>query len=184
LTSRSAEPPAASPRSRWTSRSRACRRTSWPPPWSRREVEPDQIRLVIGPGGKTIKGIVDQTGVTIDVEGDGKVNVASSDPDAAQRALDIIKGLTQEPEVNAICKGTAQRIVDFGALIQILPNIDGLLHISETAHQRIERVEDVLHEGDTVDVKVRLSRKELLPLPEGMEARPREERPERRPPED
>jgi polyribonucleotide nucleotidyltransferase len=87
-----------------------------------------------GPGGKTIKGIVDQTGVAIDVEDDGTVNVASSDSDAVKKALDIIKGLTAEPEVGAIYKGTVKRIVDFGAFVEILPNIDGLLHISELAH--------------------------------------------------
>ncbi len=145
------------------------------------KVKPDQIRLIIGPGGKTIKGIVDQTGVTIDVEDDGTVNVASSDSDAVNRALDIIKGLTAEPEVNAIYKGPVKRVTDFGAFVEVLPGTDGLLHISEIAHQRIERVEDVLKEGDIVEVKVlsidrdgkiRLSRKELLPLPEGFEPRP------------
>ncbi len=140
------------------------------------KVKPDQIRLIIGPGGKTIKGIVDQTGVSIDVEDDGTVNVASADSDAVKRALDIIKGLTAEPEVGATYTGTVKRITDFGAFVEILPNIDGLLHISEIDHKRIERVEDVMREGDTVQVKVlevgrdgkiRLSRRELLPVPEG-----------------
>src|SRR6185369_8688969 len=142
------------------------------------KVKPDQIRLIIGPGGKTIKGIVDQTGVAIDVEDDGTVNVASADPEAVKRALEIIKGLTAEAEVGATYKGTVKRITDFGAFVEILPNTDGLLHISEIAHTRIERVEDVLKEGDAVQVKVvsvdrkgkiRLSRRELLPLPEGQE---------------
>ncbi|MBI5532820.1 MAG: polyribonucleotide nucleotidyltransferase [Deltaproteobacteria bacterium] len=172
--------------------------SKWAPRITSIKVKPDQIRLVIGPGGKTIKGIVDQTGVTIDVEDDGTVNVASSDPDAVKRALDIIKGLTAEPEVNAIYKGTVKRIVDFGAFVEILPNIDGLLHISEIAHQRIERVEDVLHEGDPCEVKVlsidregkvRLSRKELLPPPPPGEGpppgeRPSGDRPDRGPPRD
>ncbi|UQA58147.1 polyribonucleotide nucleotidyltransferase [Polyangium aurulentum] len=140
------------------------------------KVKPDQIRLIIGPGGKTIKGIVDQTGVTIDVEDDGTVNVASSDSDAVKKALDIIKGLTAEPEVGAVYKGTVKRITDFGAFVEILPNTDGLVHISELAHTRVERVEDVVKEGDVVEVKVvsvdregkiRLSRREVLPLPEG-----------------
>jgi len=153
------------------------------------KVKPDQIRLVIGPGGKTIKGIVDQTGVAIDVEDDGTVNVASSDPEAVKKALDIIKGLTAEPEVGATYKGTVKRIADFGAFVEILPNIDGLVHISELAHTRVERVEDILKEGDECEVKVisvdrdgkvRLSRRELLPLPEGMtEMAPRAERPDR-----
>jgi len=159
------------------------------------KVKPDQIRLIIGPGGKTIKGIVDQTGVAIDVEDDGTVNVASSDADAVRKALDIIKGLTAEPETGATYKGTVKRIVDFGAFVEILPNIDGLLHISEMAHHRVERVEDLFKEGDTVEVKVvsverdgkiRLSRKELLPPPEGgvperapRDRGPRGDRPER-----
>ncbi len=112
------------------------------------KVKPDQIRLVIGPGGKTIKGIIDQTGVAIDVEDDGTVNVASSDSDAVKKALDIIKGLTAEPEVGAVYEGTVQRIADFGAFVEILPNTDGLVHISEIAHERVERVTDVLKEGD------------------------------------
>jgi polyribonucleotide nucleotidyltransferase len=140
------------------------------------KVKPDQIRLIIGPGGKTIKGIVDQTGVAIDVNDDGTVNVASADSDAVKRALDIIKGLTAEPEVGATYKGTVKRITDFGAFVEILPGIDGLVHISELSHTRVERVEDVLKEGDVTDVKVvsvdrdgkiRLSRREVLPLPEG-----------------
>ena len=142
------------------------------------KVKPDQIRLIIGPGGKTIKGIVDQTGVAIDVEDDGTVNIASADSVAVQKALDIIKGITAEPEVGAVYKGPVQRITDFGAFIEILPGTDGLLHVSEMAHTRVERVTDVMKEGDEVEVKVievgrdgkiRLSRRELLPLPEGEE---------------
>ena len=149
------------------------------------KVKPDQIRLIIGPGGKTIKGIVDQTGVAIDVEDDGTVNVASSDPEAVKKALDIIRGLTAEPEVGAVYQGTVKRITDFGAFVEVLPNTDGLLHISEIAHTRVDRVEDVLHEGDSVEVKVlsvdrdgkvRLSRRELLPLPEGEEGERAKER--------
>ena len=142
------------------------------------KVKPDQIRIIIGPGGKTIKGIVDQTGVAIDVEDDGTVNIASSDSDAVKKAIDIIKGLTAEPEVGATYKGNVQRITDFGAFIEIFPGTDGLLHVSEMAHERVERVTDVMKEGDEVEVKVievgrdgkiRLSRRELLPLPEGEE---------------
>jgi polyribonucleotide nucleotidyltransferase len=142
------------------------------------KVKPDQIRLIIGPGGKTIKGIIDQTGVAIDVEDDGTVNVASSDSDAVKKALDIIKGLTAEPEVGHIYKGAVQRITDFGAFVELLPGTDGLLHISEMAHTRVDKVTDVMKEGDVVEVKVlsvdrdgkvRLTRRELLPLPEGEE---------------
>jgi len=149
------------------------------------KVKPDQIRLVIGPGGKTIKGIIDQTGVAIDVEDDGTVNVASSDPEAVKKALDIIKGLTAEPEVGSTYKGAVQRITDFGAFIELTPGTDGLLHISEMDHKRVERVTDVMKEGDIVEVKVlsverdgkiRLTRRELLPLPEGEEGERAKER--------
>ncbi len=142
------------------------------------KVKPDQIRLVIGPGGKTIKGIVDQTGCAIDVEDDGTVHIASSDPEAVKRAIDIVKGLVAEPEIGATYKGPVKRLMDFGAFIEILPGTDGLLHISEIDHKRVERVEDVFKEGDVVEVKcisverdgkIRLSRRELLPLPEGEE---------------
>ncbi len=150
--------------------------SKWAPRITSIKVKPDQIRLVIGPGGKTIKGIVDQTGVAIDVEDDGTVNVASSDPEAVKRALAIIKGLTAEPEVGAIYKGPVKRITDFGAFIEILPGTDGLLHVSEMAHHRVDRPESIMKEGDEVEVKVlevgrdgkvRLSRPVLLPLPEG-----------------
>jgi polyribonucleotide nucleotidyltransferase len=149
------------------------------------KVKPDQIRLIIGPGGKTIKGIIDQTGVAIDVEDDGTVNVASNDSDAVRRALDIIKGITAEPEVGAIYKGTVSRVTDFGAFVEILPGTDGLLHVSEMAHHRVDVVTDVMKEGDTVEVKVlevgrdgkiRLTRRELLPLPEGEEGERAKER--------
>ena len=152
--------------------------SKWAPRITQIKVKPDQIRLIIGPGGKTIKGIIDQTGVAIDVEDDGTVNVASSDSDAVKRALDIIKGLTTEPEIGAVYKGKVTRVADFGAFIEILPGTDGLLHISEMAHHRVEKVTDVMKEGDIVEVKVlsmdrdgkiRLTRRELLPLPEGEE---------------
>jgi polyribonucleotide nucleotidyltransferase len=152
--------------------------SKWAPRITQIKVKPDQIRLIIGPGGKTIKGIIDQTGVAIDVEDDGTVNVASSDNEAVKKALDIIKGLTTEPEVGTVYKGTVSRVVDFGAFIEILPGTDGLLHVSEMAHERVEKVTDVMKEGDAVDVKVisvdrdgkiRLTRRELLPFPEGPE---------------
>jgi len=153
--------------------------SKWAPRITTVKVKPDQIRLIIGPGGKTIKGIIDQTGVAIDVEDDGTVNVASADSDAVKRALDIIKGLTAEPEVGAIYEGPVKRIVEFGAFVEVLPGIDGLVHISELAHERVEKVEDVVKEGDKLRVKVisidpregkiRLSVRELLPFPEGEE---------------
>jgi polyribonucleotide nucleotidyltransferase len=152
--------------------------SKWAPRITQIKVKPDQIRLIIGPGGKTIKGIIDQTGVAIDVEDDGTVNIASADSDAVKKALDIIKGLTTEPEVGATYKGTVSRVADFGAFIEIMPGTDGLLHVSEMAHHRVERVTDVMKEGDPVEVKVlsidrdgkiRLTRRELLPFPEGPE---------------
>jgi len=160
------------------------------------KVKPEQIRIIIGPGGKTIKGIVDQTGVSIDVEDDGSVNVASADGEALQKALAIIEGLTAEPEVGKVYDGVVRRVADFGAFVEILPNWDGLVHISELAHGRTERVEDVCKEGDPLQVKVlsvdndgkvRLSHRECLPPPEpgevvadGGERRDRGDRGERR----
>jgi polyribonucleotide nucleotidyltransferase len=145
------------------------------------KIRPDQIRIVIGSGGKTIKGITEQTGCTINIEDDGTVAVASEDAAAVQRAIEIIQGLLEEPEVGKTYKGIVRRIVDFGAFVEILPNTEALLHVSEIAHTRTERVEDVLKEGDEIDVKlismerdgkIRLSRRALLPVPEGMEVRP------------
>jgi len=153
------------------------------------KVNPSQIRLVIGPGGKTIKGIVDQTGVAIDVEDNGTVNIASNDSVAVQRAIDIIRGLTAEAEIGAVYKGTVKRVVDFGAFVEIFPGTEGLVHVSELDHARVENVTDVVKEGDTVDVKVlsiedgtgkiRLSRRAVLPLPEGEEGDRARERMER-----
>jgi polyribonucleotide nucleotidyltransferase len=140
---------------------------------------------VIGPGGKTIKGIVEQTGCSVDVNDDGTVAVASADSAAVQRAIEIIRGLTEEPEVGRTYKGTVRRLTDFGAFVEILPNIEALLHVSEIAHERVESSSDVFKEGDEIDVKVisvdregktRLSRRELLPLPEGEEGERARER--------
>ncbi|HEX6275218.1 MAG TPA: polyribonucleotide nucleotidyltransferase [Polyangiaceae bacterium] len=150
----------------------------WAPRITTIKVKPDQIRIVIGPGGKTIKGIVDQTGCSVDVDDDGTVAVASADSDAVKRAIQIIEGLIAEPEVGTIYHGKVTRIVDFGAFVEILPNSEALLHVSEFAHERVENPGDVLKEGDEVEVKVisverdgkvRLSRRELLPFPEGEE---------------
>ena len=136
------------------------------------QIPVDKIRDVIGPGGKTIRSIIDRTGVKIDVEDDGRVNVASSDETAAQKAIAIIEELTASPELNKTYLGKVQRITDFGAFVEILPGIDGLLHVSEIAHYRVNEVRSELTEGDQVLVKVinvdpsgkvRLSRKALLP---------------------
>ena len=134
----------------------------------------DKIRDVIGPGGKMIRSIVDRTGVKIDVEDDGRVNVASADEDAAKKAITIIEELTASPELNKTYLGKVQRITDFGAFVEILPGVDGLLHVSEIAHYRVGDVRDELQEGDQALVKVisvdpsgkvRLSRKALIPVP-------------------
>ncbi len=135
------------------------------------QVSPDKIRDIIGPGGKTIRAITEQTGAAVDVADDGTVSVASSDEKSLNQALDLIKGLTMEPEVGAFYTGVVKRVVDFGAFVEIMPGTDGLLHISEIAEERIRKVEDVLEEGDEVvvkcinidrDGKIRLSRREAL----------------------
>jgi polyribonucleotide nucleotidyltransferase len=135
------------------------------------KIRPDKIRDVIGPGGKVIRGIIEETGVKIDVEDDGTVLVASSDGKSMQRAIDIIQGITADAEVGKIYKGTVRKIVDFGAFVEILPGTDGLLHISQIGPGRVNKVTDVLKEGDEVMVKVlevdkqgkiRLSRKEAM----------------------
>jgi polyribonucleotide nucleotidyltransferase len=131
----------------------------------------DKIRDVIGPGGKMIRSIIERTGVKIDVEDDGRVNVASADGASAQKAIGIIQELTATPELNKTYMGKVQRITDFGAFVEIMPGTDGLLHVSEIANHRVKDVRDELKEGQQVLVKVinidptgkiRLSRKALL----------------------
>jgi polyribonucleotide nucleotidyltransferase len=131
----------------------------------------DKIRDVIGPGGKMIRSIIERTGVKIDVEDDGRVNVASADGESAQKAISIIQELTATPELNKTYLGKIQRITDFGAFVEIMPGTDGLLHVSEIANHRVKDVRDELKEGEQVLVKVinidptgkiRLSRKALL----------------------
>lgn len=131
----------------------------------------DKIRDVIGPGGKVIRGIVADSGAKIDVSDDGRVEIASVDGEAAQKALSIISKIVEVPEVGKVYQGKVVKIMDFGAFVQILPGTDGLLHISQIAEHRVKRVEDLLSEGDEVMVKVidvdkngkiRLSRKEVL----------------------
>ena len=130
----------------------------------------DKIREVIGPGGKVIRGIIEQTGVKIDVEDDGTIHVASNDPAAAKKALQIIGDITAVAEVGKTYLGKVVRLVDFGAFVEIFPGTDGLLHISEIAENRIKDVRDELKEGDQILVKVlalegnkiKLSRKAML----------------------
>jgi len=130
----------------------------------------DKIRDVIGPGGKVIRGIIEQTGVKIDVEDDGTVHVASADEASANKAIQIITDLTASAEVGKTYLGKVVRLVDFGAFVEIFPGTDGLLHISEVAENRIRDVRDELKEGDQILVKVlalegnkiKLSRKAVL----------------------
>jgi polyribonucleotide nucleotidyltransferase len=134
------------------------------------QIPVDKIRDLIGPGGKMIRSIIEQTGVKIDVEDSGKVNVSSNDQVSAAKALQIIGDLTATAEVGKTYLGTVSRLADFGAFVEILPGTDGLLHISEVAEHRIKDVRDELKEGDQVLVKVlavegnriRLSRKAVL----------------------
>jgi polyribonucleotide nucleotidyltransferase len=136
------------------------------------QVKPDQIREIIGPGGKTIRGITAQTGVAIEVEDDGTVHIASPDGIAVKKAIDIIKGLTTEPEVGEFYMGVVRRLAEFGAFVEILPGTDGLVHISELDEKRVRAVQDVCKEGDEMLVKVigidratgkiRLSRREAM----------------------
>src|SRR5215211_4458042 len=134
------------------------------------KINPDKIRDVIGPGGKMIRSIVEETGAKIDVEDDGTVSIASADGAAAQAAIDRIRGLTAEAEIGQTYLGTVSRIVDFGAFVEIFPGTDGLLHISEIADRRVKDVRDELKEGQQILVKcigregnkIKLSRKAVL----------------------
>jgi polyribonucleotide nucleotidyltransferase len=134
------------------------------------QIPVDKIRDLIGPGGKVIRSIVEQTGVKIDVEDSGLVKVASSDQASAAKALQIIGDITATAEVGKTYLGKVTRLADFGAFVEIIPGTDGLLHISEVAEHRINDVRDELKEGDQVLVKVlavegnriRLSRKAIL----------------------
>jgi polyribonucleotide nucleotidyltransferase len=136
----------------------------------------DKIRDIIGPGGKMIRSIVERTGCKIDVEDDGRVSIASVDESAARKAIAIIEELTATPELNKTYLGKVVRVVEFGAFVEILPGTDGLLHVSEMAHHRVQNVRDEVKEGDQVLVKVvsidpsgkiRLSRKALLEEAQG-----------------
>ncbi|MGB3396290.1 MAG: polyribonucleotide nucleotidyltransferase, partial [Nitrospira sp.] len=140
------------------------------------KIKQDKIRDVIGPGGKMIRSIIAETGVKISVEDTGDVTIASSDEASAQKAIEMIKRLTEEVEVGKIYRGTVRKIMDFGAFVEVLPGTDGLVHISQLAHHRVKAVTDEVSEGDQVMVKVleidkqgkiRLSRKEAMPAPAG-----------------
>ncbi|MGZ3775449.1 MAG: polyribonucleotide nucleotidyltransferase [Pseudobdellovibrionaceae bacterium] len=135
------------------------------------KIRPDKIREVIGSGGKVIRGITESTGVKIEIEDDGTIHIASADPDATKKAIAMINDICAEAEVGKTYKGRVVKIAEFGAFVEILPNTQGLLHISEIAIERVRAVTDVLKEGEIIDVKVlevdragriKLSRKALL----------------------
>jgi polyribonucleotide nucleotidyltransferase len=136
------------------------------------KINPDKIRDVIGPGGKVIRKIIEDTGVTIDIEDDGTVNVASADGPALQKAIDIINKLTEAPEVGKIYMGKVKRIMPFGAFVEIIPGQEGLVHVSELSDQYVKNVDDVVKLGDEFPVKLmeidaqnrlNLSRKAAMP---------------------
>lgn len=130
----------------------------------------EKIKDVIGPGGKIIKKIIEDTGVSIEIQDGGKINIASTSNEAAQKAILIIREIAKEAEIGKIYLGKVKKIMDFGAFVEIFPGTDGLIHISQLDEQRVRRVEDILKEGQEVMVKVidiengkiKLSRKEAL----------------------
>jgi polyribonucleotide nucleotidyltransferase len=135
------------------------------------QIKQEKIREVIGTGGKVIRGIIEQTGVKINIDDSGLINIAASDGEAAQKAIDIINGILAEAEIGKIYTGKVKRIMDFGAFIEILPGTEGLCHISQLDEKRVAKVTDIVSEGDEVIVKVieidkmgkiRLSRKEAM----------------------
>ena len=134
------------------------------------KIPTNKIRDVIGKGGETIRGIVSQSGASVDVDDDGNVNIFANDSESFEKAVQMVKDVTAVPEVNKVYMGKVAKIVEFGAFVTIMPNQDGLLHVSEIAHERVEKVEDYLKEGEEVEVKVlgidrvriKLSRKVLI----------------------
>ena len=139
------------------------------------KIKQDKIREIIGPGGKTIRGIIAECGVKINVEDTGIVSVAAVDEASAQKAIDRINSIIEEVEVGKIYMGTVRKIMDFGAFVEILPGTDGLVHISQLAHHRVQSVADEVQEGQQIMVKVmevdrqgkiRLSRKEAMAPPQ------------------
>jgi polyribonucleotide nucleotidyltransferase len=139
-------------------------------------IDVEKIGTVIGPGGKVIRRIIADTGVEIDIEDDGKVTIASPDEAAANRAMEMVKALTTTPEVGAVFTGKVTRLMKFGVFVELVPGVEGMVHISQLDTKRTERVEDVVKVGDEVTVKVveiddlgriNLSRKVLMPGGEG-----------------
>ncbi|MBO5453057.1 MAG: polyribonucleotide nucleotidyltransferase [Clostridia bacterium] len=147
------------------------------------KVPVDKIKDVIGSGGKTIQKIIADTGVKIDIEDDGSVYIATTDAEAAQKAKETIEGIVADPEVGTIYKGKVTKIMDFGAFVEFLPGREGLVHISKLDHKRVEKVTDIVSEGDEIMVKLteidkmgrmNLSRKDALPKPAAEEAKTEE----------
>lgn len=118
------------------------------------KINPEKIGAVIGPGGKVIKKIIQDTGATVDIDDDGTVQIAGTDPKSIDMAVAIVKGITEEPEVGRIYKGKVKRIMNFGAFVEILPGKEGLVHVSELAAKFVKNVEDVVKLGDEFDVKL------------------------------
>lgn len=136
-------------------------------------VKPDQVRMVIGSGGKNVRSVIEATGCAIDIEDDGRIHIASADGEACRKAIKMIRDLTQEAEVGKLYMGTVRKVMEFGAFVEIYPGTDGLVHVSELDTERVRNVTDILNEGDQVLVKcigidkqgkIKLSRKEALGL--------------------
>lgn len=117
-------------------------------------INPDKIGAVIGKGGETINKITSETGAEVDIEDSGLVTISGKDPEAIKKALDWVRSLTEEPEVGKIYEGTVVTIKDFGAFVNIMPGIDGMLHISQISDKRLAKVTDALHEGDVIRVRL------------------------------
>ncbi len=155
-------------------------------------IDIEKIGTVIGPGGKMVRRIIADTGVKIDIEDDGKVTIASPDEEAARKAMETVKSLATDPEIGAVFKGKVTRLMKFGAFVELLPGVEGMIHISDLDNKRVNRVEDAVHVGDEVEVKViqidemgrvNLSRKACLPGGDrpSREGRPPRRRDDRRP---
>lgn len=138
------------------------------------EIDPDKIRNVIGPGGKMIRKLQDEFNVTIELDDDGKIQIISPNPESTQKAIEMIRKITEDAEVGKVYTGKVKRIMSFGAIVEILPGLEGMIHISQLDHNRVNNIEDILKVGDEVTVKVieidslgrvNLSRKALLPPP-------------------
>jgi polyribonucleotide nucleotidyltransferase len=117
------------------------------------KISPSKIRDIIGPGGKVIKGIQAETGAKLEVDDTGVINISSADQKSAEKALALIREVTQEVEIGTVYEGTVVKLMEFGAFVEVLPNTQGLVHISEIAKERVNKVEDLLSEGQVVSVK-------------------------------